>query len=151
MEIENLPVDKKIILFDGVCNLCDASVQFIYKHMGTTRPYYVHTRGNLLVHDMYVLRWKTLLCGPLFNILGGSSNRSPHCWWYDMVHQNGLKYNTYTMIENVCQCFHCFSCTFCCLCCYSSHLGHVTLLYQLPLHYKKNYHTAAVVILFPFY
>ncbi|WP_264558674.1 thiol-disulfide oxidoreductase DCC family protein [Flavobacterium sp. N2270] len=32
MEIENLPVDKKIILFDGVCNLCDASVQFIYKH-----------------------------------------------------------------------------------------------------------------------
>lgn len=32
MEIENLPVDKKIILFDGICNLCDASVQFIYKH-----------------------------------------------------------------------------------------------------------------------
>jgi predicted DCC family thiol-disulfide oxidoreductase YuxK len=32
MEIENLPMDKKIILFDGVCNLCDTSVQFIYKH-----------------------------------------------------------------------------------------------------------------------
>jgi predicted DCC family thiol-disulfide oxidoreductase YuxK len=32
MEIESLPIDKKIILFDGVCNLCDASVQFIYKH-----------------------------------------------------------------------------------------------------------------------
>lgn len=28
----NLPKDKKIILFDGVCNLCDASVQFIIKH-----------------------------------------------------------------------------------------------------------------------
>ena len=32
MEIQDLPVDKKIILFDGVCNLCDTSVQFIYKH-----------------------------------------------------------------------------------------------------------------------
>lgn len=32
MEIQDLPIDKKIILFDGVCNLCDASVQFIYKH-----------------------------------------------------------------------------------------------------------------------
>ena len=28
----DLPKDKKIILFDGVCNLCDASVQFIIKH-----------------------------------------------------------------------------------------------------------------------
>ncbi|WP_343625502.1 thiol-disulfide oxidoreductase DCC family protein [Flavobacterium lindanitolerans] len=28
----NLPQDKKIILFDGVCNLCDSSVQFIIKH-----------------------------------------------------------------------------------------------------------------------
>lgn len=28
----NLPKNKKIILFDGVCNLCDASVQFIIKH-----------------------------------------------------------------------------------------------------------------------
>lgn len=27
-----LPQGKKIILFDGVCNLCDASVQFIIKH-----------------------------------------------------------------------------------------------------------------------
>ncbi|WP_298138216.1 thiol-disulfide oxidoreductase DCC family protein [Flavobacterium sp.] len=30
--MENLPKDKKIILFDGVCNLCDASVQLIIKH-----------------------------------------------------------------------------------------------------------------------
>lgn len=28
----NLPEGKKIILFDGVCNLCDNSVQFIIKH-----------------------------------------------------------------------------------------------------------------------
>lgn len=26
------PKDKKIILFDGVCNLCDSAVQFIIKH-----------------------------------------------------------------------------------------------------------------------
>jgi len=32
MEISALPKDKKIILFDGICNLCDASVQFIVKH-----------------------------------------------------------------------------------------------------------------------
>lgn len=30
--MENLPQDKKIILFDGVCNLCDSTVQFIIKH-----------------------------------------------------------------------------------------------------------------------
>lgn len=29
--MENLPVNKKIILFDGVCNLCDSTVQFIIK------------------------------------------------------------------------------------------------------------------------
>lgn len=27
-----LPKDKKIILFDGVCNLCDGIVQFIIRH-----------------------------------------------------------------------------------------------------------------------
>lgn len=27
--IEKLPKDKKIILFDGVCNLCNSSVQYI--------------------------------------------------------------------------------------------------------------------------
>lgn len=31
MEISDLPKEKKIILFDGVCNLCDTSVQFIIK------------------------------------------------------------------------------------------------------------------------
>ena len=29
--MENLPINKKIILFDGFCNLCDSSVQFIIK------------------------------------------------------------------------------------------------------------------------
>lgn len=32
MEILDLPKNKKIILFDGVCNLCESSVQFIIKH-----------------------------------------------------------------------------------------------------------------------
>lgn len=29
--MQNLPENKKIILFDGFCNLCDTSVQFIIK------------------------------------------------------------------------------------------------------------------------
>jgi predicted DCC family thiol-disulfide oxidoreductase YuxK len=29
--MQNLPKHKEIILFDGLCNLCDASVQFIIK------------------------------------------------------------------------------------------------------------------------
>ena len=28
----NLPPNKKIILFDGVCNLCDSAVQFVIKY-----------------------------------------------------------------------------------------------------------------------
>ncbi|HEY0091547.1 MAG TPA: thiol-disulfide oxidoreductase DCC family protein [Flavobacterium sp.] len=29
--MEELPIGKKIILFDGVCNLCDSTVQYIIK------------------------------------------------------------------------------------------------------------------------
>lgn len=29
---EELPEGKKIILFDGVCNLCDGAINFIFKH-----------------------------------------------------------------------------------------------------------------------
>jgi predicted DCC family thiol-disulfide oxidoreductase YuxK len=32
MEITDFPEDKKIVVFDGVCNLCESSVQFIIKH-----------------------------------------------------------------------------------------------------------------------
>jgi predicted DCC family thiol-disulfide oxidoreductase YuxK len=32
MTFEELPKNKKIVLFDGVCNLCDASIQFIIKY-----------------------------------------------------------------------------------------------------------------------
>lgn len=30
--IENLPKDKQLILFDGVCNLCNSSVLYVIKH-----------------------------------------------------------------------------------------------------------------------
>ena len=30
--MENLPKNKKIILFDGVCNLCNTSVQYVIRH-----------------------------------------------------------------------------------------------------------------------
>ena len=30
--MKNLPPNKKIILFDGVCNLCDSAVQFVIQH-----------------------------------------------------------------------------------------------------------------------
>lgn len=32
MEISELPINKKIILFDGVCNLCESSIQFVIQH-----------------------------------------------------------------------------------------------------------------------
>jgi len=32
MEIEDLPKDKKIILFDGVCNFCNDKINFIIKN-----------------------------------------------------------------------------------------------------------------------
>ncbi len=32
MEISELPKNKKIILFDGVCNLCNSSIQFVIKY-----------------------------------------------------------------------------------------------------------------------
>lgn len=31
MTFKDLPVTKKIILFDGICNLCNSSVQFVIK------------------------------------------------------------------------------------------------------------------------
>ena len=32
MEIENLPKNKKIVLFDGVCNFCNDKINFIIKN-----------------------------------------------------------------------------------------------------------------------
>ncbi|WP_029209408.1 thiol-disulfide oxidoreductase DCC family protein [Aquimarina agarilytica] len=32
MDYNNLPKDIKIILFDGVCNLCSGAIQFMIKH-----------------------------------------------------------------------------------------------------------------------
>ena len=30
--MNKLPLNKKIILFDGVCNLCNAAIQYVIKH-----------------------------------------------------------------------------------------------------------------------
>ncbi|MFD2917733.1 thiol-disulfide oxidoreductase DCC family protein [Psychroserpens luteus] len=30
--IESLPTNKQLILFDGVCNLCNSSIQYVIKH-----------------------------------------------------------------------------------------------------------------------
>ena len=32
MEVADLPQNKKIILFDGVCNLCNQTVQYVIQH-----------------------------------------------------------------------------------------------------------------------
>jgi predicted DCC family thiol-disulfide oxidoreductase YuxK len=32
MEVDNLPKDKKIVLFDGVCNYCNDKINFIIKN-----------------------------------------------------------------------------------------------------------------------
>ena len=43
----NLPKDKKIILFDGVCNLCDAVVQYIIRHDKKDKFRFVALQSNL--------------------------------------------------------------------------------------------------------
>lgn len=30
--MEKLPKDKQLILFDGICNLCNSSIQYVIKH-----------------------------------------------------------------------------------------------------------------------
>ncbi|MEN9980793.1 MAG: hypothetical protein RL542_580 [Bacteroidota bacterium] len=45
--MENLPQHKKIILFDGLCNLCNASVQFIIKRDSKDVFRFVSLQSNL--------------------------------------------------------------------------------------------------------
>ena len=45
--MQNLPQHKKIILFDGLCNLCDASVQFIIKRDSKDVFRFVSLQSNL--------------------------------------------------------------------------------------------------------
>ena len=45
--MKNLPKDKKIILFDGVCNLCNTSVNFIIKHDKKDLFRFVSIQSNL--------------------------------------------------------------------------------------------------------
>lgn len=43
----NIPKDKKIILFDGVCNLCDTAVQMIIKYDSKDIFRFVALQSNL--------------------------------------------------------------------------------------------------------
>lgn len=43
----NLPPNKKIILFDGVCNLCDSAVQFVIQHDKKDNFRFVALQSNL--------------------------------------------------------------------------------------------------------
>ena len=45
--MQNLPQHKKIILFDGLCNLCNASVQFIIKRDTKDVFRFVSLQSNL--------------------------------------------------------------------------------------------------------
>ena len=45
--MQNLPQHKKIILFDGLCNLCNASVQFIIKRDSKDVFRFVSLQSNL--------------------------------------------------------------------------------------------------------
>ncbi|MEI7508632.1 MAG: DCC1-like thiol-disulfide oxidoreductase family protein [Flavobacterium sp.] len=55
MEVSDLPLDKKIILFDGICNLCDSSVRFIINHDSQDVFRYVALQSELgikIVHHL---------------------------------------------------------------------------------------------------
>jgi predicted DCC family thiol-disulfide oxidoreductase YuxK len=43
----DIPKDKKIILFDGVCNLCDSAVQFVITHDKNDVFRFVPLQSNL--------------------------------------------------------------------------------------------------------
>jgi predicted DCC family thiol-disulfide oxidoreductase YuxK len=47
MKIDDVPKDKKIILFDGVCNLCDSAVQFVIKQDNKDRFRFVTLQSEL--------------------------------------------------------------------------------------------------------
>ncbi len=50
-----LPQDKKIILFDGLCNLCDLSVQFIIKHDSKDKFRFVALQSEIGVQILKII------------------------------------------------------------------------------------------------
>lgn len=58
IDFENLPLDKKIILFDGYCNLCDSSVQWIIKRDKKDKFRYVALQSELGQEIMKYLNLK---------------------------------------------------------------------------------------------
>lgn len=45
--IENLPKGKQLILFDGVCNLCNSSIQYVIKHDKKNRFMFTALQGDV--------------------------------------------------------------------------------------------------------
>jgi len=45
--LENLPKNKKIILFDGVCNLCERSIVWVIKHDKNDKFRFVSLQSEL--------------------------------------------------------------------------------------------------------
>jgi len=45
--MQNLPNDKSLILFDGVCNLCNTSVQFVIKHDTKNKYLFAPLQSNI--------------------------------------------------------------------------------------------------------
>lgn len=93
MDINDLPVGKKIILFDGVCNLCNASVKYvierdkkdvfrfaslqseigvkILKHIGIDPKY---TDSIILYEPSVAYHYKSSAAIEIANSLGGVFN-----------------------------------------------------------------------------
>ncbi|CAM1365527.1 thiol-disulfide oxidoreductase DCC family protein [Tenacibaculum xiamenense] len=44
--LPDIPENKKLILFDGVCNLCNSSVQFVIKHDKKNQFLFTSLQGN---------------------------------------------------------------------------------------------------------
>nr|WP_321225983.1 DUF393 domain-containing protein [uncultured Psychroserpens sp.] len=45
--IESLPTNKQLILFDGVCNLCNSSIQYVIKHDKKNLFMFVPLQSNI--------------------------------------------------------------------------------------------------------
>lgn len=58
----NLPKNKKLILFDGVCNLCNSSVQYVIKHDKKNRFMFTALQskvGKEIINQFQIDTYKT--------------------------------------------------------------------------------------------
>lgn len=55
--MKDIPADKSIVLFDGVCNLCNAVVQFIIKHDKKDQFRFVTLQSSVAEHLLKKLNY----------------------------------------------------------------------------------------------